>query len=338
MVAKEEDETVKRSVVRRTGGPEVLEFVESSEPVLKEKEVLVNLKATGLNWSELMIRRGEWPVDLSDGFTLGSEGAGVVEKTGAGVTDIQPGDRGIVLDFRAYLIQDLGCYAEKIVVPRERVLKYPENLNFSDAAAAPLAALTAYDAMINHSPLPESGTVVVSACTGATGIAAVQLAFRKNLRVIGTTRSESKKRKVESLGAEVVVEKDPVRIKEKITGLVKGGGVDYVFDPIGGETATELISLLNFNGTYVNYGNLQGRGLHVPPKFLFQQAKVHGYVIMRNLADPKVLQGVWREVLPLVETREISIPVHKTFPLEDVSQAHREMETHSHWGKLVLVQ
>lgn len=331
-------ETMKKSVVLRTGGPDVLEFVDVPEPSPGENQVLVDLKATGLNWSELMIRCGDWPVDISKGFTLGSEGAGVVEKTGASVTDIQPGDRVIVLDFDSYLNQEQGCYAEKTVVPREKILKFPENLSFSEAAAVPMAALTAYDALINHSPLPESGTVVVTAGTGAVGIAAIQIALRKNLRVIGTTRSKSKKGQVQSLGAEVVVEADPVRLKEKIAELVKDEGVDAIFDPVGGQTATELISLLNFNGTYVNYGNMGEGAFNVPSGFLFNQVKMHGYVILRNLEDPKTMQEVWSEVLPLIETREIVIPVHKTFPLEEVSQAHLEMEKHTHWGKLVLVQ
>ena len=156
---------MKKAVVRQTGGPEVLQLIEVPYPVPGEGEVLVDLKATGLNWSELMIRRGEWPIEISEnGFTPGSEGAGVVEKTGPGVTDMQPGERVIVFDFNAYLDEGQGCYAEKIVVPRDKILKYPENLDFAEAAAVPMAAVTAYDALINHSPLPESGTVVITAC------------------------------------------------------------------------------------------------------------------------------------------------------------------------------
>ncbi len=330
---------MKKAVVRQTGGPEVLKFIEVPDPVPGEGEVLVDLRATGLNWSELMIRRGDWPIEISaNGFTPGSEGAGVVEKNGPGVTDVQLGDRVIVFDFNAYLDEGQGCYAEKILVPRDKILKYPENLDFAEAAAVPMASLTAYDALINHSPLPESGTVVITACTGAVGIAAIQLAKRKGLRVIGTTRRESQRAHIHSLGAEVVVAPDPFRLKEAIVDLVKDEGVDYIFDPISGETATQLISILNFNGTYVIYGILSGGELKLPDNFLFHQGKVHGYVILLNLADPKNLQAAWREVLPLIETKEILIPVHKTFPLEEVAEAHEAMENHQHWGKIVLVQ
>lgn len=330
---------MKKVVIRATGGPQVLKLIEVPDPVAGENEVLVDLKATGLNWSELMIRKGDWPIEISaNGFTPGSEGAGVVEKTGSGVTDVQPGDRVIVFDFNAYLDEEQGCYAEKIAVARDKILKYPENLEFAEAAAVPMASLTAYDALINHSPLPESGTVVITACTGAVGIAAIQLARRKGLRVIGTTRRETQRAHIHSLGAEVAVAPDPFRLKEAIADLVKDEGVDYIFDPIGGETATQLISLLNFNGTYVIYGILSGGELKLPDNFLFSQVKAHGYIILRNLEDPKSLQAAWNEVLPLIETKEILIPVHKTFPLQDVAKAHEEMEDHPHWGKIVLVQ
>ncbi len=329
---------MKQVLVRRTGGPGVFEIAEASDPALGDNDVLVDLRATGLNWSEVMIRSGEWPVDLSEGFVLGSEGAGVVEKTGSAVNDLSPGDRVVVADFDAYLQPQQGCYAEKIKTPRQKLLRFPGNLDFSEAAALPIALLTAYDAMHLHSPLPESGTVVVTACTGAVGIAAIQLARRKNLRVIATTRSDKKKKSIEALGADVIVESDPARLQKKITGLIGDAGVDYVFDPVCGKTATALLELMNYNSTYVLYGVLGGNQFTVPSGLLFNQIRIHGYVILRNLADPRALQEAWRDALPLVETGEVSLPVHRTFPLQQVAEAHREMEAHEHWGKLVLVQ
>ncbi len=329
---------MKTVLVRRTGGPGVFETAETPDPSLGDNDVLVDLKATGLNWSEVMIRRGEWPVELGGGFVLGAEGAGVVEKTGAAVDGLAPGDRVVVCDFSAYLEAGQGCYAEKIKVPGGKLLRFPRNLDFPEAAALPIALLTACDAMHTHSPLPESGTVVVTACTGAVGIAAIQLARRKNLRAIGVTRSEKKKKSIQALGAEVIVESDPARLKEKIVRMTGEKGIDYVFDPVCGETATALIELLNYNGTYVLYGVLAGNEFTVPSGLLFNQVRIHGYVILRNLADPEALQSAWRDALPLVETGEVVIPVHREFPLQQAADAHREMEAHEHWGKLVLVQ
>ncbi len=315
-----------------------MEITEVPDPPVGEDRVLVDIRATGLNWSEVMIRRGDWPVEISRGFSLGAEGAGVVEQVGKSVTGIRPGDRVAVFDIRAYLEEEQGNYAEKIAVDANKVLEIPEHMDFPEAAALPMALLTAYDALINHSPLPDSGTVVVTACTGAVGIAALQLARRRGLRAIGTTRSENKKSLITSLGVEAVVDSDPLKLKEKIAGLCGDAGVDYIFDPINGETATQLISLLNFGGTYVGYGFLGGDSFAVPSSFLFSQVKIHGYVVLRNLADPGALQKVWREVLPLAETKEVVIPVHKKFPFVQVSEAHREFENGKHWGKLVLVQ
>ncbi|MFQ5449608.1 MAG: zinc-binding alcohol dehydrogenase family protein [Nitrospinaceae bacterium] len=328
---------MKKIVIRRTGNPAVLETLNVPEPVPGENEVLVGLKAVGLNWSEVMIRRGDWPIPIANGFTPGCEGAGVVEQAGAAVEDLHPGDPVIVLDFLAYLVEGQGCYAEKIIVSRDKILKFPANLDFTEAAATPMAALTAFDALINHSPLPESGTIVVTACTGAVGIAALQIAKRKNLRVIGTTRSEKKKSFVQSLGVEAVAAPGPGALKEKVAGLVGESGIDYVFDPVNGETASQLLSLMNFNGTFVEYGAQSGNQFQVPPEFLFHQVRIHGYVVLRNLENPATLQSVWNEVLPLIETRDLAIPVAKTFPLAQASQAHQAFEDHKHFGKLVLV-
>lgn len=329
---------MKKVVIRKTGGPEVLEIVDAPVPVPKDDEVLIDLKATGLNWSEVMIRRGDWPVDLSRGFTVGAEGAGVVEAVGGKVAHIKPGDHVANFEILAYMEHDQGNYAEKIAVSADKVLAIPGHMDFAEAASVPMALLTAYDALINHSPLPETGTVIVTACTGSVGIAAMQLAHRRGLRVIGTTRAESKKSLIASFGCEPVVYSDPIDLKERVLGKVGEGGVDYVFDSIGGATATQLLSLVNYNGTYTVYGSLDSSPLIPPSNLLFNQIKIHGYVVLRNLADPKKMQGVWSEVLPLLATKEVIIPVHKTFPFSKVAEAHGAMERHSHFGKLVLVR
>lgn len=329
---------MKRVVVHKTGGPEVLEIVETPVPMVGKNEVLIDIKATGLNWSEVMIRRGDWPMDFGDGLTLGAEGAGVVEAVGAEVEDFKTGDRVANFDLLAYELPHQGNYAEKIVVAADKVLKIPDNLDFDEAAAIPVAMLTAYDALINHTPLPETGTVVVTACTGAVGIAALQLARRKGLRVIGTTRVERKRSAITALGVEAVVETDAVRLKEKISHLVGERGVDYVFDAVNGFTATQLLQIMGENGCFVNYGALSGGEFTVPSSFLFNQVKIHGYVVLKNLSNTQVLQEVWDEVLALIESREVIIPVAKTFPLMEVSAAHRFFEGNQYFGKLVLVQ
>ncbi len=329
---------MKKIVIRRAGDPSVFEIIDVPIPTVRENEVLIDIKAIGMNWSEVMIRRGDWPMDLSPGVTLGAEGAGMVEAVGGNVIHIKPGDRVANFEVLAYWEPGQGNYAEKIVVPADKVLKIPDHMSFAEGAAIPMALLTAYDALINHSPLPEAGTVVVTACTGSVGIAALQLAHRKGLRVIGTTRARNKKSHIEAFGVEAVAYSDPTDLRARLLAKVGDKGIDYVFDPIGGTTATELLSLLNFNGTYVTYGSLEGPPFMSSPNFLFHQLKAHGYVVLRNLADPKKLQAVWAEILPLMETKEVLVPVHKTFPFEKVAEAHQAMESHEHFGKLVLTR
>jgi len=335
---REERILVKKIILQQTGGPEVFQVVEVDPPRPGPREVVVDLRAIGLNWSEVMIRRGEWPLDLSDGFTLGSEGAGLVQAVGEEVRHVAPGERVAVFDVDAYQVPGQGTYAELIVVAEDKVLKIPPGPAFAEAAALPMALLTAYDALVLHSPLPESGNVVVTACTGAVGLAALQIARLKGLRVIGTTRNESKTALIRQLGCDVVVESNPERLKEKIADLLGGEQVNYVFDPIQGPVAGQLLQIMAAEGTYVVYGALGGMGFSVPASFLFHQLKVHGYVVLAHLADPARLQRVWSELYPLLEENQVRVPVAGQIPFPDAGAAQSAMETHSHFGKLVMVR
>ncbi len=329
---------MKAIVVTESGGPDVFNTVETPTPRPDESQVLIDLKATGLNWSEVMIRKGDWPLPLEEGFVLGSEGAGIVEEVGNTVSSVRPGDRVAVFDVNAYLEAGQGTYASHIMVDENKVLKIPAYLDFAQAASLPMALLTAYDAMVCHSPLPEAGNVVVTACTGAVGIAAMQLARMKGLRVIGTTRDEKKADLVRGMGCEVVVGNDPQEICDKISRIFGEAGVDYVFDPVQGLLAESLLGLMGMNGTYVIYGNLFGDTFSVSPHLLFNQTKIHGYVVLGNLADAESMQAVWSEIFPLIEEKLIEIPVAKTFPFPDAGAAQEAMESHQHFGKIVMTQ
>ena len=329
---------MKKIIIRKTGGPEVLSIVTVPDPAIKKNEVLINLKSIGLNWSEVMIRRGDWPLDLSKGFTPGVEGAVIVEAVGAEVRNIRPGDKVANFEIDAYLKSGQGNYAEKIAVAEDKVLALPGDISITNAAALPMALLTAYDALINHSPIPESGTILITACTGSVGIAALQIAQLKGLRVIGTTRSAEKISAIEELGAEAVLSDDAVDLCQKVSEIAGADGIDYVFDALNGDVASDLISLINPNGTFVSYGMLEGDKFTVDTTLMFNQIKIHGYVVISNLADPKALQKTWNDILPLLIDKELSIPVSKTFPFADVAQAHKELDGHKHIGKIILVR
>ena len=327
---------MKKVIIKNTGEPEVLKIVDVSEPKLKKNEVLINLKSIGLNWSEVMIRRGDWPLNLSGGYTPGIEGVGIVEAVGDDVRTVRPGEKVANFDIDAYLENQQGNYAEKIAVAEGKILKLPGDMSVTEAGALPTALLTAYDALINHSPLPESGTVLITACTGGVGVAALQIAALKGLRVIGSTRSEGKVSKVEALGVEAVVADDSTDLYQKVSDLVGGEGVDYIFDSLNGEVATDLLGLLNPNGTFVSYGFQTGDEFTVEASLIFNQIKIHGYTVLKNLAQTKALQKVWSDIMRLVQEKEISIPIAKTFPFSEVAQAHKYFEDHEHFGKIVL--
>jgi len=140
------------------------------------------------------------------------------------------------------------------------------------------------------------------------------------------------------LGAEAILSDDPVDLCQKVSEAAGADGIDYVFDPLNGDAASGLISLINPNGTFVSYGFLDGDKFTIDTNLLFNQIKVHGYVVINNMADSKTLQKTWNDILPLVSEKEIIVPVAKTFPFADVAQAHKYFESHAHFGKIVLLQ
>ncbi len=329
---------MKKLILTESGSPDVFQVVDVPEPVPGPGEIRVNLHAIGLNWSEVMVRSGSWPMEFGDGFTPGSEGAGIVEEVGESVRNVAPGDRVAVFDISSYFRPEQGTYAEKIVIEENRALKIPGHLSFAEAASTPMALLTAYDALIRHSPLPESGNIVVTACTGAVGIAALRIAKLKGLRALGTTRNETRLDLIRKLGCDAVSAQDPGEFASKITECLGGAGPHYVFDPVQGRLAEELLAIMENNGTYVIYGNLGGESFSVPPGFLFKQTKIHGYVVLASLSDPQELQEVWSELYPLIEENQVPIPVARTFQFPDAAGAHRAMEAHDHFGKLVITR
>ncbi len=329
---------MKAIVMTTTGGPEVFQIVETPARRPETAQVLIDLKATGLNWSEVVQRKGNWATPLADEFVLGAEGAGIVEEVGNSVSTIRPGDRVAVFDINAYSETEQGTYASQILVDENRVLKIPSHLDFAQAASLPMALLTAYDALVRHSPLPESGNVVVTACTGAVGIAALQLARMKGLRVLGTTRDKNKAKLIRGMGCEAVVAEEPGDLCRQIANCFGDNNVHYVFDSVQGALVESLLGTMADNGTYVIYGGFGGNGFSVPADFRSRQLKVHSYLVLKNLVDPEEMQAVWSEVYPLIEEKLIEIPVAQTFPFLDVGKAHEAMEQHQHFGKLVLTQ
>jgi NADPH:quinone reductase len=233
----ESEGTMKAMIVREFGGPEKFEMAEMPKPTPGPGQVLVRLKAASVNPVDYKIRRmGAW-ARVPMPAILGYDGAGVVEAVGPCVSELRVGDE---VFYSARIFGRQGTYAEYHVEDAEIVARKPANLSFEEAASLPLAAMTAYDAVITFFQTKPGDTVLIQAGAGGVGSFAVQLAKAAGARVIATGRLENEDL-IRSLGADDVIDYRTHRFEDEVNRLTDGRGADAAYDTVGGDVITRSI-------------------------------------------------------------------------------------------------
>jgi NADPH2:quinone reductase len=320
--------------VRAFGGPEALELLDWPVPEPGPGEARVKLAVAGVNFMDVYMRSGQYarshtyatPLPL----LLGMEGAGIVDKAGAGVTDIRVGDRV------AYCISR-GAYAELAVVPAWKLVKIPDGVDFALAAALQLQGSTAH--YLSHSlfPLQPGQTCLVHAGAGGVGQLLVQLAKARGARVLATVGSPEKAAIARSLGADETILYREVDFREAARALTGGAGVDVVYDSVGRDTIHHSIRSLKRRGTCVMYGASSGQVEGIAPLELAEAGSV--FFTRPHLADymqPHEVRERARELFSLVQAGKLRVAVDRTFPLEGLPDAHRVLESRGTRGKLLI--
>ena len=314
--------------IHQPGGPEVLELEEVPDPKPQAGEVLVRLSAIGVNFIDVYHRTGLYP--LTPPFTPGSEGAGVVEAIGAGVTTVAPGDRV------AWAMHG-GSYAELAVVPAWKVVKIPAEVDFKRAAAAMLQGMTAHFLTHDTFPVRAGHTVLVHAAAGGVGLLLVQLAKRLGARVLATVSTEAKAALARDAGADHVIlytKEDFVAAARKATD---GVGVDVIYDSVGQATFPAGIGALKVRGMVALFGQSSGR---VAPFDVFALSAGSTFVtrptLVHHARDPAEVGARAGAVLKLVEDGALKLRVERTYALADAGEAHADLEGRRTTGKLLL--
>lgn len=314
--------------IQKTGGPEVL-GVEAAEPRAPGAgEALVRQSAVGLNFIDTYHRSGLYPVKLP--ATLGSEGAGVVEAVGVGVTEIKPGDRV------AYLAG--GTYTTHFTGKAAGMVKLPDSVSEEEGAALMLKGLTAWMLLFEIRPVKAGDEVLIWAPVGGVGTILTPWAAHLGARVIAVTSSEVKAEKARALGAaEVVVGYEGVAAK--VRELTDGKGVDIAFDSVGKISAEASLGSLKPRGWFITYGNASGPVDPIPPSRLAQG----GSLIMTRpgvfnfLQAPGALARGAGLVFGALEAGVFKADIGQRFALKDVADAHRALESGQTVGATVLV-
>ena len=315
--------------VKRHGAQEVLEYVEVETPRPKSGEALVRLEAIGVNFVDVYHRTGLYRLELP--LTPGSEGAGVVEEVGPGVTEVHKGDR-------VAWAMVVGSYAEYAVVPAWKLVPIPSGVDSRTAAAAMVQGMTAHYLTMSTYPLKKSDTALIHAAAGGIGGLLVQVAKMRGARVFGTVSTEEKAKIAREAGADEVINYKERDFETEVMRLTGGKGVNVVYDSVGKTTFDKSLNCVTRRGLLALFGQSSGP---VPPFDPARLAKNGIYLTRPSLghyaADREEL--LWRasEIFTWIREGRLKLRIDRDLPLRDASKAHRLLEGRETKGKLILL-
>ena len=323
---------MKAIIVRKHGGPEVLESVNIPLPEPKTGQARVEIHAVGINRRDAFIRAGVYNRELP--LVPGIEGSGVIDAIGPDVTGWNIGDRV------AYYVPDLmGAYAEFQVVPIERMVKLPDQLSFLDAAAVFDHGLTAHYLSSTTFPMRKGHRILVHAAAGGVGSLLLQLAKRAGATVFGTVSTPRKAALIKSLGADDAILYQDRDFVAGIMKLTHGEGVDAVFDSVGKDTVAGSVQCLTKRGMLILYGQSSGVVENISPAKLADQGSV--YFTRPHLLDhietSKELNRRSQDIFSWCLQGDLTVSVDKVYPLSAVADAHRRLEDRTRSGKILMV-
>jgi len=340
---------VKAVVFERFGRPDVLELRDLPEPAVRPDEVLVEVRACGLNHLDLWVREGLPGFEPEMPHVLGSDIVGVVAKVGEVVRHVSPGQKVLVLPTlscgvcaaclagddqlcRSYDVlgrRRNGGYAERVAVPGVNCLPYPENLSWEEAAAVPLVFLTAWHMLVGRARVRPGDDVLVVGAGSGVGSAAIQVARLHGARVIATAGSAAKLERAKALGAHETIDHSAQDLAAETRRLTGKKGADVVIEHVGGHVFESAVAALARDGRLVTCGATIGSQVSLNINLLFG----------RHLT----LLGSWMgrrselvEVLKHVSDGRLKPVVDSVLPLAQAQQAHERIERREHFGKVVL--
>ena len=322
--------TMRAIQLTQTGGPDVLTLTDLPMPQPKAGEALIRLTAVGINYIDTYHRSGLYPVPLP--FVPGSEGAGVAEQVGDGVSGLAVGQRV------AFATQS-SAYAEYALVPADKLVPIPDYLTDQQAAAALLQGMTAHYLAYTTYPIHPGDTVLIHAGAGGVGLLLTQMARRRGARVITTVLTEEKAQLSRENGADEVVLYTQTDFAAEVKRLTGGQGVHAVYDSVGQSTFEGSLNSLRPLGTMVSFGNASGAVGPFAPALLaakgslmFTRPTLGHYTLTRSALLERA-----GSVFNGIASGDLTLLIQPPYALADAAQAHRDLESRGTTGKLLLV-
>ena len=326
----------KQVVFHELGGAEVLKVEETPLADPGEGEVRIKVEAIGLNRAEVMFRMGHYLEQPKFPSKLGYEAAGTVDALGEGVDGLAIGDR--VSTIPAFSMVQYGVYGESAIVPAHAVAPYPDSLTPAEGTSIWMQYMTACGALVDYGHLGENDVLLITAASSSVGLAAIQIARAAGAVAIATTRGAGKKQALLDAGADHVIVTDDESLTERVMALTDGRGADLVFDPVAGPMLTSLAEATALGGTIFVYGALASEPTPYPlMAALGRGLSIRGYTLFEVTSDAARMERAKRFVYDGLAAGELKPIVAKTFPLDDIVEAHRYMESNQQIGKIVVL-
>jgi NADPH:quinone reductase-like Zn-dependent oxidoreductase len=320
--------------IHRLGGPEELQIEDLEVGDPGPGEVRLKVEAIGLNRSEAMFRRGAYPVAPKLPTLIGYEGVGVIEAVGPGVQNFAIGQRVCV--FPNTRLGEYGLYAERALVPVRSLLAPPPNLSAIEAASIWMQYFTAL-AIVEIAHAAVGDYVIIRAASSSVGLAAIQLANWAGAVSIATTRKSDKIAALKQQGAAHVIPTEEMDLVAEVQRITGGKGARVIFDPVGGPYVEKLALAAAEEGVIFIYGGLSGQATPYPHwPMAMKGLSLRGWVASSIWNHPERLKRNHELILQGLASGHLKPVIAKTFPLAQIADAHRYLESNQQVGKVVV--
>jgi NADPH:quinone reductase-like Zn-dependent oxidoreductase len=321
----------------RTGDASVLQLDDLPRPEPGPGDVVIDVAAFGLNRAEIMFREGNYPQYAPElPSTIGYEAAGVVAAVGKDVASVAVGDK--VSTVPSFKMGPYWTYGEVALVPEHAVAAYPDRLTPAEATAIWMPYMTVYGALIHQAKVSSGDHVIITAASSSVGVAAIQMVNAVGGITIATTRGANKRDFIRAQGADHVIVTDDENLADRILEITSGKGAEYVFDPVAGPQVAELARAIAYQGTVFVYGRLDPKPTPFPVNYgLSKGLTLKGYSLFEVINFPDIYKRGIAYVTEGLARGDFNPVVDRTFPLEQVADAHRHMESNTQTGKIVVV-
>ena len=318
--------------IHQTVGADVLQYENQEIPQPKPGEVLLRQTAIGLNFIDVYFRTGVYPAPQLP-FIPGLEGAGIVESLGEGVTGLSLGDRV------GYAAQPLGAYAQGRVIPAERVVRLPDEVDDRVAAAMMLKGMTAQYLLRSTVQLKSGDTILFHAAAGGVGLIVCQWAKHLGVNIIGTVGSEEKAQLAKSHGCTHTVRYNDEDFVERVNDITDGKGVDAVYDSVGKDTFDKSMDCLKKRGTLVLFGQSSGKVPSFDPAALSAKGSIYltRPTLFHYTDTREDLVSCSSELFDALINGAVTPDINQEYPLADARQAHEDLEGRRTTGATILI-